>query len=94
MYPSVAEGFGIPILEALGLGTPVAAGKIPSTRELFPGAVALFDPVDPASMAAVLARTVAKPSPARRTKGKALARRYTWPAAAKQAAAELRLRWG
>lgn len=92
-FPSVAEGFGIPILEALGLGVPVAAGKIPSTQELFPGAVALFDPVDPSNMASVLARTVSKPVASRISKGKTLAKRYTWPAAAKQAAAVLRLHW-
>ena len=90
VYPSVAEGFGIPILEALGLGVPVAAGKIPSTRELFPGAVALFDPADPSNMAAVLKRTVKNPSKARTAKGKSLAKRYTWSAAAKKAAAALR----
>lgn len=90
VFPSVAEGFGIPILEALGLGVPVAAGKIPSTRELFPGAVTLFDPADPSDLAAVLKRTVNSTSKARTAKGKALAKRYTWSAAAKRAAAVLR----
>lgn len=90
VYPSVAEGFGLPILEALGLGVPVAAGQIPSTRELFPGAVTLFDPADPADLAAVLKRVVKSPPKARIAKGRAVAKRYTWPAAAKRAAAVLR----
>lgn len=90
VFPSVAEGFGIPILEALGLGVPVAAGKIPSTRELFPGAVTLFDPADPSDLAGALKRTADSKSKTRVAKGKALARRYTWPAAAKRVADALR----
>jgi glycosyltransferase involved in cell wall biosynthesis len=90
VYPSVVEGFGIPILEALGLGVPVAAGRIPSTQELFPGAVALFNPADSADLAKVLKRTVASPSKARISKGKMLAKKYTWPAAAKTAAAAIK----
>ncbi len=90
VYPSVAEGFGIPILEALGLGVPVAAGRIPSTRELFPGAVTLFDPANPANLAAALKRSVSATSRTRTAKGRALAKRYTWPAVAKRTAVVLR----
>ncbi len=53
-YPSRAEGFGLPVLEALAAGAPVAAGQIPSTVELFGDAVILFDPEDPRAVGAGL----------------------------------------
>lgn len=34
LFPSLAEGFGYPPLEAVGLGTPVVASPLPQTREL------------------------------------------------------------
>ena len=44
VYPSVFEGFGIPILEALAVGTPVATSNISSLPEVGGNAVLYFDP--------------------------------------------------
>lgn len=48
---SLEEGFGIPVIEALSMGTPVACSDIPVFREVAgPGAV-FFDPKDPEDIA-------------------------------------------
>lgn len=44
VFPSFYEGFGIPILEAMSLGTPTAASSISSHREIAGDAVAYFEP--------------------------------------------------
>ena len=44
VYPSVFEGFGIPVLEALAAGTPVAASNISSMPEVGGAAALYFDP--------------------------------------------------
>ncbi len=46
LMPSFAEGFGLPIAEALSLGTPVIASDIPVFREVSQGCARLVDPLD------------------------------------------------
>ncbi|WP_375460353.1 glycosyltransferase family 4 protein [uncultured Enterovirga sp.] len=46
LMPSFAEGYGIPVVEALSLGTPVIASDIPAHREIASGAATLLDPLD------------------------------------------------
>jgi glycosyltransferase involved in cell wall biosynthesis len=50
-YPSVLEGFGLPILEAMGQGTPVVTSRGTSTEEVAGGAAVLVDPHDTESIA-------------------------------------------
>lgn len=51
VFPSTYEGFGIPILEAMAAGTPMALSHLPVFRELTQDGAAYFDPHDAASMA-------------------------------------------
>ena len=51
VFPSLFEGFGLPVLEALASGCPVACSRIPPLVELADGVARFFDPLDPASMA-------------------------------------------
>lgn len=46
VFPSLYEGFGIPLLEAMACGTPVAASNIPALAEVAGDAALLFDPRD------------------------------------------------
>lgn len=56
LAPSLAEGFGLPVDEALGLGTPVIASDIPVFREISRNAAVFVPPRDQdAWRAAILA---------------------------------------
>lgn len=46
LLPSFAEGFGLPVIEALQLGTPVIASDLPCFREIGEGIPTLLDPLD------------------------------------------------
>jgi glycosyltransferase involved in cell wall biosynthesis len=51
VYPSLYEGFGIPVLEAMACGTPVVTSKGGATEEVAGGAAVLVDPLDVDSIA-------------------------------------------
>jgi glycosyltransferase involved in cell wall biosynthesis len=46
LFPSLAEGFGLPLVEALAAGTPVIASDLPVFREIGQGVPELIDPLD------------------------------------------------
>jgi glycosyltransferase involved in cell wall biosynthesis len=80
LFPSLAEGFGMPALEALQVGTPVIASDLPVFREIGQGVPELLDPLDgPAWERAILAYALSD-SPARRAQCSRLAnfRPPTW----------------
>ncbi len=54
VFPSLYEGFGMPVLEAMALGTPVACSSIPALREVAGDAALFFDPRDETSIADAL----------------------------------------
>lgn len=56
IYPSLYEGFGLPILEAMHFDCPVAASDIPVFSELFGGAYNAFNPLDEQAITASMNR--------------------------------------
>lgn len=62
VFPSLDEGFGLPILEAQSRLAPVAASDIPAFRE-FHGPVNYFDPRSETDMASAVERTIRGPRP-------------------------------
>jgi glycosyltransferase involved in cell wall biosynthesis len=55
LSPSLAEGFDLPVVEAMALRTPVIASDIPAHRELAGGTATLLDPVDGAAWLGAIA---------------------------------------
>ncbi len=53
-FPSLAEGFGLPLLEALGCGTPVVCSNVTSLPEIAGDAAVLVDPLDVSAIRAGL----------------------------------------
>ena len=59
LYPSIYEGFGLPVLEAMACGTPVVTSRGAVMEEITGGAAVLVDPFDPSSIANGIARAEA-----------------------------------
>jgi glycosyltransferase involved in cell wall biosynthesis len=56
LMPSLAEGFGLPVPEALAMGTPVIASDLPCFRENGQGIACLLDPTDTVAWTQVISR--------------------------------------
>jgi glycosyltransferase involved in cell wall biosynthesis len=59
VFPSLAEGFGLPLAEAMAYGVAIVATDIPSTRELVEDAAILVDPVRPERFVAAVLEVLA-----------------------------------
>ena len=82
VFPSLYEGFGLPPVEAMACGCPVAASSAGSLPEVVGDAAVLFDPHDPASIAAGALEALARADDLR-ARGLAHAARFTWEATAR-----------
>lgn len=86
VFPSLVEGFGLPAVEAMACGAPVAASRAGSLPEILDGAGRLFDPSDSGELVAIL-KLVLSDEPLRqtmRTQGLARAKRFGWQRAAEE----------
>jgi glycosyltransferase involved in cell wall biosynthesis len=80
VMPSLYEGFGLPVIEAMASGTPVVAADRAALPEVAGGAAVLFDPDDPEAAADALLRVLdeGRFRLELRDRGLEQARRFTW----------------
>jgi glycosyltransferase involved in cell wall biosynthesis len=91
VYPSLYEGFGLPVLEAMACGTPVLTSNVSALPEVAGDAALLVDPRDPADIAAGIRRLLEDGSLVRRLShaGRIRAERFRWDETAERTAAVL-----
>ena len=86
VFPSLAEGFGLPLVEAVAVSTPVVASALPAVREAAGEAALLVPPGDPSALAAGVARVLADPGFAAELRARGQARLSAFsPAALRKA---------
>jgi glycosyltransferase involved in cell wall biosynthesis len=84
VFPSLYEGFGLPVLEAVTCGVPVACSNISSIPEVIGDTGILFDPYDDEAIADAMRRLLIDPGLLTdcRERGLERAKKYTWSATA------------
>jgi glycosyltransferase involved in cell wall biosynthesis len=82
VFPSLYEGFGLPPLEAMSCGCPVACSNAGALPEVVGDAARLFDPYDPGAIAAAVRDVLAAPDDWA-SRGLERARAFTWEATAR-----------
>jgi len=91
VFPSLYEGFGFPVLEAMACGTPVICSNTSSLPELVGDAALLVDPTDTMALAAAIIRVLSEPDlrAALVKKGFEQVKKFSWDKAARETLAVL-----
>ncbi len=86
VYPSLYEGFGLPILEAMACGTPVITSNISSMPEVAGDAAVLVDPTQPEALASAMASVLTDEELRKGLQWKGIARAsgFSWDAVARK----------
>jgi glycosyltransferase involved in cell wall biosynthesis len=84
VFPSLIEGFGLPVLEAMSAGCPVICSAIPTLKEVAGGAAVLCDPIRPERFATAMEELLHDDARRRalRAMGQARAALFDWPTCA------------
>ena len=86
VFPSFLEGFGLPAIEAMACGTPVAASRTGSLPEVLGEAGEFFDPYNPQDIQRVIQKVLSHSDLAQRMREQGLTRvkNYSWDIAARE----------
>ena len=86
VFPSIYEGFGMPVLEAMACGTPVVTSNTTSLAEIAGDAAALVDPRSVEGLAETLVQLMEDPvrRAALRARGFTRSKEFTWRRAARE----------
>jgi len=88
IFPSLYEGFGLPILEAQIMGTPVICSDIPAFREVAGAGALFFNPLSPQALAEKIKQLINNPALATNLKNEGSKNylRFNWSESAKKLA--------
>ncbi len=86
VYPSLYEGFGFPVVQAMAAGVPVITSNLSSLPEVTGGAAALIDPRSPTELRDAINRLLTSPSARAQmvAAGRIRAQRFRWDTCARQ----------